>query len=105
MAERGQNLGNAVSRLLRLLDAYGAEELQTAITEALQRDVPHPHAVRQVLERRRLERGKPPAIPLQLPDDARVRDLIVKPHSLDAYDRLEKGVNHDAEEHDADNVA
>lgn len=95
LAERGQNLGSAVARLLRLLDAYGAEELQFAITEALQKDVPHPHAVGQVLERRRQEQGKPAALPLQLPDDPRVRDLTIQPHALDSYDRLQKGENDD----------
>ena len=105
MAERGQNLGNAVSRLLRLLDTYGAGELQTAIVEALTRDVPHPHAVRQVLERRRQERGQAAAVPLTLPDDARVRNLTVKPHSLESYDRLEKGENDAATESPGNNVA
>jgi hypothetical protein len=49
LAERGQNLGSAVSMLLRLLDTYGAQELQAAVLEALQKEVPHPHAVRQAL--------------------------------------------------------
>jgi transposase len=98
MAERGQNLGNAVSHLLKLLDTYGAGELQAAIAEALQRDVPHPHAVRHALERRRQERGQAAIVPLQLPDDARVRNLIVKPHSLESYDQIEKGADHETTE-------
>ncbi len=31
---------------------------------------------------------KPPPIPVSLPDDERVRDLNVKPHTLDGYDQL-----------------
>ena len=41
------------TRLLRLLEAYGASELQAAIAEALHRGVPHPNAVRLSLERAR----------------------------------------------------
>jgi transposase len=45
-AARGENLGSLTAALLRLLDAYGAGELQAAIQEALSRGVPHPNAVR-----------------------------------------------------------
>ncbi|MCK6481707.1 MAG: IS21 family transposase [Planctomycetaceae bacterium] len=89
LAERGGNLGSATAALLRLLDAYGPVELDLAVKEALDRDAPHPHAVRHVLERRRTERGLPPPIPVALPDDPRVRNLVVKPHDLTDYDHLE----------------
>jgi transposase len=88
LAQRGGNLGSATASLQRLLDRYGAQELEIALQEALAKDVPHPHAVRQVLERRRQERGAPPAIPVALPDDPRVRNLVVKPHALDRYDPI-----------------
>src|SRR5271167_2538943 len=52
-AERGANLGAIVAGLLRLLDRYEAAAVQTAILEALERDVPHPNAVRLALERQR----------------------------------------------------
>lgn len=93
LAERGQNLGSAVAMLLRLLEIYGAQELQRAIEEALEREVPHPHAVRHALERRRQERGQPAAIALALPDDARIRGLTVRPHELRSYDQIPE--NHD----------
>ena len=41
-AERGANLGAITTGLMRLLDRYGAADLQAAILEALERDVPHP---------------------------------------------------------------
>jgi len=88
LAERGKNLGNATARLLLLLDTYGTEALEAAVREVLERDVPHVHAVRQVLERERRARGLPPALPLALPDDPRVRDLRVRPHSLGTYDAI-----------------
>ena len=88
LAERGENLGNATGRLLRLLDAYGAEALGRAIAEVLERDVPHPGAVQHVLERDRAARGRPPARPLPLPDDPRLRGLDVRPHALSSYDAV-----------------
>ncbi|RMH42271.1 MAG: transposase [Alphaproteobacteria bacterium] len=91
LAERGANLGNATQRLLRLLDTYGAEELEAAVREVLERGVLHVPGVRQVLERERRARGLPPATPLALPDDPRVRGLSVRPHSLESYDELARG--------------
>ena len=88
-AERGGNLGGVTTALLRLLDQYGAAELDAAIAEALERGVPHPHAVRQSLERRREARALPPALPLELGGDPRVSELVVRPHALADYDHLE----------------
>jgi transposase len=87
-AERGENLGSLTAALLRLLDTYGASELQAAIDEALTRGVPHPNAVRLSLERRREQRELPPPLPLSLPDDPRVRDAAVRPHALADYDQV-----------------
>jgi len=86
LAERGGPLGSATAALGRLLDRYGAPALERAVQEALERDVPHPHAVRQILERRWREQHAQPPIPVALPDDPRVRDLVVTPHPLDRYD-------------------
>ena len=89
-AERGDNLGSITAALLRLLDSYGATELEAAIREALQRDVPHPNAVRLSLQRRRELRDQPPPLAIALPDKAQVRDLVVRPHTLGGYDQLEE---------------
>jgi transposase len=86
LGERGGNLGSATAALARLLDRYGAEALGVALDEALARGVPHPHAVRQALERRRREQHAPPPVAVALPDDPRVRGLVVTPHRLEAYD-------------------
>src|SRR5690606_17047225 len=75
MAERGGNIGSAVALLGGLLDAFGAAELALAIEEALVRDVLHVPAVRQILDRRRLEAGKPTPVAVALPDDPRVRNV------------------------------
>jgi transposase len=87
-AERGDNLGSITAALLRLLDHYGALELDAAIQEALQRQVPHPNAVRLTLERRREQRHQPPPLAIPLPEKPEVRNLVVHPHALKDYDPL-----------------
>lgn len=86
LAERGANLGAAVAGLGRLLDSYGAGELDVAIREILAADVPNVPAVRQVLDRRRAARNLPPPVHVAVPE--RVRGLVVRPHDLSAYDQL-----------------
>jgi hypothetical protein len=87
-AERGTPLPRVTRHLVELLDAYGAGELEQAITEALAHQVPHPNAVRQVLERRREQRDRPPPLPLTLADNDKARQVIVRPASLADYDQL-----------------
>jgi transposase len=88
-AERGYSLGVITADLLRLLDRYGSNEMEAAVTEALARGVPHPNSVRLSLEKRREERDQPPPINIDLPDDERVRGLVVRPHDLNQYDLLQ----------------
>lgn len=90
LAMRGGNLGSSVAQLGKLLDAFGPDELGAAIAEAMAADRPHVAAVRHVLDRRAHERGEPPPLPVPLPDDPRVRDLVVKPHALATYDSLRR---------------
>jgi hypothetical protein len=86
-AVRGDNLGSITAALLRLLERYGAAALQVAILDALQRDVPHPNAVRLALERARQDSGQPPPVALVLPEHVARRDAPVRPHALGSYDR------------------
>lgn len=85
-AERGYSLGIITANLLKLLDHYGISELEAAINEALSRNVPHFNAVRLNLEKRREEKNLLPPINIDLPNDKRVRDLVVRPHDLKSYD-------------------
>jgi hypothetical protein len=87
-ASRGHNLGSITAALGRLLDRYGAAELQIAIEAALAADVPHPNAVRLALERRREARHEPPPVAVTLPAHVAARDVTVAPHRLDPYDQL-----------------
>ncbi|XXT14964.1 hypothetical protein WME94_32420 [Sorangium sp. So ce429] len=59
VAERGDNFGSAIARLLRLLDAIGASDLEEALVEMLERDTILVGAVRQVIDGRRSERRLP----------------------------------------------
>jgi len=104
IAERGGNLGSAVARLLELLETYGAQELEGALAEALRLGTPHPPAVRHILERRREAQGQGPALPLLLSEEARRRDLVLPPPSLQAYDNLKERThdNSESQKHDSD---
>jgi transposase len=92
-ADRGDNLGTITAALLRLLDRYGAAELDAAIREALDRDVPHPNAVRLALDHRREQRQEPPPVAVDLPAHVKTRDAPVQPHRLEAYDQLKDQTN------------
>jgi len=94
-AERGDNLGSITATLMQLLARYGAAELNAAIAEALGRDVPHPNAVRLILERRREERHLPPHIAVTLPEHVRTKDRPVTSHPLDTYDQLKETPDED----------
>jgi transposase len=94
-ATRGDNLGAITAELLRLLDCYGAAELDAAIREALERGVPHPNAVRLALERRREQRNEAPPVAVELPDHIKSRDAAVRPHRLETYDQLKDQINKD----------
>jgi len=87
-AERGTPLTRATRELVELLDTYGAAELEQAITEALAHGVPHPNAVRQALERRREQREQPTPLTLTLPNNDKVRGIVVRPAPLAHYDQI-----------------
>ena len=81
-------MGSVTSSLLRLLELHGAQVLEAAIAEALTAGVPHLAAIRQLLDSKRHLTGEPPRIAVELPNDPRIRDLVVHPHSLDDYEHL-----------------
>jgi transposase len=87
-AERGEGIGGITSALLRLVDRYGAADVQEAVLTALARGVPHPHAVRLALEVQREARNQPPPVAVCMPRHVAERDTVVKPHKLESYDQL-----------------
>ena len=88
-AARGNPLARVTAELVQLLDDCGAAELEYALQEALASGVPHPNAVRQVIERRREQRDRPPPLTLTLPANDRARNIVVRPASLARYDLLD----------------
>jgi transposase len=84
----GGHLGGTTTRLLHLLDRYGAAELDAAIVEAHGRSAFAAQSVAHILDQRARARGERPPLHVVLPDDPRVRDLVVTPHALDRYDRI-----------------
>lgn len=92
-AERGDNIGGATSRLLILLEQVGAAELEEALVEVLERDTVHVGAVRQVLDRRRSERGLPPPVSIPI-TSSNHRDLVVSHHPLSSYDSISTEDDH-----------
>ena len=91
VAERGGNLGATTTGLTRLLDLYGAAALDQALAQALGASSAHLPALRQILEHQRHSRHQDPPLAVALPDDPRVRDLVVHPHDLATYDQLTTG--------------
>ncbi len=87
-ANNGLNLGSLTARLLSMLDAVSAAELEAAVAEAVAHQTPHAGAVRQILDRRRSERGQPPAVFERLTNDLRANQVVVQPHNLATYDAL-----------------
>jgi transposase len=88
LAMRNEHLSRHTTRLLQLLDRYGAAELDRAIAEALSRGSPSAASVAHLLDQWARARKAPPPLDPVLPADPRVRDLRVTPHALDRYDEL-----------------
>lgn len=89
VAVHGGHLGGTTSRLLRLLDQYGAADLDAAIADAHSRGAFAAQSVAHILDQRRRGRHVLPSLPPVLPNDPRVRDLVVPARSLDVYDVLD----------------
>jgi hypothetical protein len=94
-AVRGHNIGSITIALNRLRQHYSIAELNEAVAEALERDVPHPNAVRLALDRRREQRGQPLATAVTLPEHLRGRDIAITPHALSTYDQLKEDCRDD----------
>ncbi|HXX63949.1 MAG TPA: IS21 family transposase [Bacteroidota bacterium] len=86
--QRGENAASQTTQLLRLLDEYGATELQAAMREALERNTPRASSVSFILNRRRrLSRRRNP-IPVDLSRRPDLATLDVQPHNPETYDGL-----------------
>jgi transposase len=93
VALHGGHLGGTTTRLLHLLEQYGASELEFALAETRRRGAFAAQSVAHVLDQRRRARKIQVPIPVVLPDDPRVRDLVVPTRSLGTYDVLARSVD------------
>ena len=88
LALRGAHLGGNTSRLLKLLDRFGAASLDAALAEALVREAVSAASVAHIIDERLRASSTPPPLEHVLPDHPLVRSLRVAPHALTAYDVL-----------------
>jgi hypothetical protein len=94
-AQRDVHLGALTRGLTDLLDTHGAAALQAALAAALAEDSTHLPAVRHFIDQHHARRGARPPIPVDLPDDPRVRALSVRPHNLADYEQLSRKETHE----------
>jgi len=92
LANRNHSLGVSMDELNRLLDAFGPQEFEIAVHEALNAGSPHPATVRLILDRRRRAEHQRPPVAINLAEDKGIHDLVVKPHNLADYDRVNTSV-------------
>lgn len=88
LAKRGDNIGSACSQLCRLLDQFGASQLERAAQEALAKGSPAPRSIGFLLERMHRAEGRSQNVSVALPDNPKIKGLFVKPHDLKGYDSL-----------------
>lgn len=87
-ASRGCNMGRLTQSLSYLLEMYGSAELEEVLAEVVRTQTVHSQAISNALERRRQQRGLPPAVHLQFLKDRRIDEVTVRPKSLASYDKL-----------------
>ena len=88
MSTRNRRLHRAVKQLEEMLDTYGTDELRIAIDEVLEAGTPSTASVQLILDRRQHQACQSPKLAIELPDEAKIRDIVVKHHDLDKYDAL-----------------
>jgi hypothetical protein len=96
IATHGGHIGGTTHRLLRLGNEYGMRELDEAIGVAITNTSYSARSVAFILEQRRRAAEATVAVPVALPDDPRVRDLVVAPRPLSAFDVLAAEPEEDA---------
>jgi hypothetical protein len=84
-ASNGANLSSEVRALLKLLNSYSADELEEAIVVVLAHGLAHSGAVRQQPEKARYERSHSPAVELTLQSHTKLREVVLRTPSLQAY--------------------
>jgi hypothetical protein len=86
--ERGESTARLTTRLLRLLDDYGAAELAAALGEALDHHTPRLSSVAFILARRHRQRRQRTPLAVNLSRRPDLENLTVSEPALEAYDDL-----------------
>jgi len=92
--ERGESVARQTTQLIQLLDDYGAKELATAVTEALDRNTPRAASVAFILGRRHRSANRT-LLPVDLSRRPELADLSVPTHQLEVYDELSDDIPQD----------
>jgi transposase len=87
IAQRGDPVGHHTVRLLKLLERYGADELDAALVEALSRGAVSAESAAHICDQRTRARHRAPPVLIEH-SDPRVTQLHVTPHQLSPYDAL-----------------
>jgi transposase len=95
---RGESAGSQTAQLLKLLDTYGAEELRSAVREALEHNTPRASSVAFLLSKHQRSRQRLAPPPVDLSRHPELQSLDVKPHDLETYDELLRHDNYDSDE-------
>jgi transposase len=88
VARRGENLGGATQRLLRLLDDHGSADLAAVLDDVLASGHPSVGSVAYLLEKRRRDRGRAISTPVHVAGRPELTDLHIEYPSLEDYDEL-----------------
>ena len=94
---RGESVSATTTKLLLLLDDYGAEELRAAVDTAIARQTPRVSSIAFILGQRRRTAQRKVTLPVDLARRPDLKDLYVKPHLSETYDALSR---HDDDEDD-----
>lgn len=86
--QRGESVAHQTSRLLQLLDDYGAKELAAAVDEALAKRTPRADSVEFILNRRRRAAARKVLLPVDLSRHPHLANLSIPTQNLEVYDEL-----------------
>ncbi len=85
---RGESVSRLTTRLLGLLDDYGAAELSLAVTEALSRSTPRDSSVAFILEQRHRQHRHRRPLPVDMSNHPELELIDIPTPNLEIYDEL-----------------
>lgn len=88
MIELGLPLGPNCRKILVLIENHGKDLVQSAIKTAIDKKMPRPNTIAQILAQEEQKRGRRPSLPIKLPDHPGVKGLTSQSHDLTTYDDL-----------------